>query len=240
MKMDANTNIDLREKGFSPSGEPMSLDKRLFMQLIAFGGCRDSSAIISELEKEHIEGVVYEDIDDPQGIGLLTIAENPDFFLKTLRPILNKKNLSALTLKPEYTMLGRTYSIGHERDLEDWLLKRPRRVVLNHDHAWAVWYPLRRSGAFAVLSHEEQMQILMEHGTTGRAFGKAGLAHDIRLASYGLNKNDNDFVIGLIGKELFPLSGIVQAMRPTKQTSTYIQNMGPFFIGKTIWQSEHN
>jgi len=77
----------------------------------------------------------------------------------------------------------------------------------------------------------------MEHGLIGRAFGKADLGHDIRLASYGLDKNDNDIVIGLIGKELHPLSALVQIMRKTKQTSTYMKEMGPFWIGKAIWQS---
>ena len=51
------------------------------------------------------------------------------------------------------------------------------------------------------------------------SFGSADLAHDVRLACHGLDKEDNDFVIGLIGKDLFPLSAIVQAMRKTQQTS---------------------
>ena len=51
-----------------------------------------------------------------------------------------------------------------------------------------------------------------------------------------MDKHDNDFVIGLVGKELFPLSACVQAMRRTKQTSSYMQEMGPFFIGKAVWQ----
>jgi chlorite dismutase len=59
---------------------------------------------------------------------------------------------------------------------------------------------------------------------------------DVRLACFGMDKNDSDFVIGLIGKELFPLSACVQAMRKTKQTSSYMETMGPFFIGRAIWQ----
>ena len=58
----------------------------------------------------------------------------------------------------------------------------------------------------------------------------------MRLACFGMDKNDNDFVIGLIGKELYPLSACVQAMRKTKQTSFHMQEMGPFFIGKAVWQ----
>ncbi len=78
----------------------------------------------------------------------------------------------------------------------------------------------------------------MEHGMIGRAFGEKDYGHDIRLACHGLDANDNDFVIGLIGKELHPLSALVQTMRGTKQTSTYIERMGPFFIGKVAWQSK--
>ena len=80
------------------------------------------------------------------------------------------------------------------------------------------------------------MSILREHGKIGHSFGEAGHAHDVRLASFGLDQNDNDFVIGLIGKELFPLSACIQAMRRTRQTSSFMQQMGPFFIGRAIWQ----
>jgi len=78
--------------------------------------------------------------------------------------------------------------------------------------------------------------VLREHGKIGHSFGDSGLALDVRLASFGLDKNDNDFVIGLIGKELHPLSACVQAMRKTRQTATLMANMGPFFVGKAVWQ----
>ena len=134
-------------------------------------------------------------------------------------------------------MIGRTYSSGFEPDLEDWLLGRPRRTVLNPAWPWAIWYPLRRTGAFAKLSAQEQGAILREHGTIGRAYGDADLAHDIRLACHGLDAHDNDFLIGLVGKELQPLSHLVQAMRKTAQTSEYMASLGPFFVGHAVWQS---
>ena len=61
-------------------------------------------------------------------------------------------------------------------------------------------------------------------------------AHDIRLACHGLDRDDNDFVIGLIGKDLFPLSAVVQSMRKTQQTSLYLDRLGPFFVGRAVWQ----
>jgi len=38
-------------------------------------------------------------------------------------------------------------------------------------------------------------------------------------------------VIGLVGRDLHPLSHLVQAMRKTRQTSEFIAKMGPFFVG---------
>ena len=151
-----------------------------------------------------IDGVLYEDMNDPRGVALLTFSEDPAFFVDRVRPLLNQRPFAALTQKPEYTMVGRTYSIGYEPDLIDVLLHRPRRTVLNPDWRWSVWYPLRRSGRFAQLPPEEQRVILAEHGAIGMSFGAADLAHDVRLACHGLDKVDNDFVIGLIGKDLYP------------------------------------
>jgi chlorite dismutase len=68
-------------------------------------------------------------------------------------------------------------------------------------------------------------------------FGAADYVHDIRLACHGLDREDNDFVIGLIGKDLFPLSALVQAMRNTQQTALYLDRLGPFFVGRALWKS---
>ena len=116
-------------------------------------------------------------------------------------------------------------------------MHKPKRAATDPDLQWAIWYPLRRKGEFSALPPEEQAPILREHGKIGHAFGEAGFAQDIRLACFGLDKNDNDFMIGLTGKELYPLSACIQAMRRTRQTSRYIEAMGPFFIGKAFWQS---
>jgi len=227
---------DLREKGAVKDGERQTLDRRLFMQLLVFEGCADPLNLAGPLNAGGISSVLYADINNPRSVGLLTMSEDPDFFVTRLRSVLNGPEFARLKLNNEYTMLGRTYALGHEENLEDWLVDRSKRVVTNPAWHWAVWYTLRRSGSFALLSPKEQGEILMEHGVIGRAFGKADLGHDIRLSSFGLDKNDNDFVIGLIGKDLHPLSALVQTMRKTKQTSTYIEAMGPFFIGKAVWQ----
>lgn len=80
--------------------------------------------------------------------------------------------------------------------------------------------------------------MLMEHGGIGHAYGKANLATDIRLACHGLCKEDMDFIVGLLGRELFPLSALVAHMRQTRQTAEFIERMGPFFVGRVIYQSD--
>ena len=225
--------VDVREKG---AGRQVS-DRRLFVQLLVWTGCLDGKPLVAALERSRIEGVLYHDLNDPAGVGLLALHESPAFFATGLREVLRGEAFAGLRPRLELTMLGRTYASGFEPDLEDWLLARPRRTVLDPACPWGIWYPLRRSGAFARLSPQEQGAILKEHGTLGRGYGDAGLAHDVRLACHGLDTHDNDFVIGLIGRDLHPLSHLVQAMRGTAQTSQYLASLGPFFVGHVFWQS---
>lgn len=225
--------VDVLEHGANQA----TSTRRLYMQLQVFTGCADPGPLVSALDKTGHEAVLYADVNDPRGVGVLAMAEDPAFFATRSRELLNGEPFAGLARRPELAMLGRTYASGFEPDLEDWLLARPRRTVLNRDWPWGIWYPLRRAGAFARLSPQEQGAVLREHGGIGRAYGDADLAHDVRLACHGLDTHDNDFVIGLVGRELHPLSHLVQAMRKTSQTSAYLQSLGPFFIGHVIWQS---
>jgi chlorite dismutase len=233
MTQAAELPVDVQEHG----ANQQTLNKRLFMQLQVFGDCHEAHVLAHALQSNAIEGVLYRDLNDPRGVGLLTMSEDPAFFVTQLREFLNAEPFRQLSQKPEFTMIGRTYSSGYEPDLEDWLLQKPKRTSCNPEWPWAIWYPLRRSGAFARLAPQEQSGILSEHATIGRAYGEADLAHDIRLACHGLDTHDNDFLIGLVGRELHPLSHIVQTMRRTKQTSEFIQTLGPFFVGHALWQS---
>jgi hypothetical protein len=225
---------DISEKGGLKDGQPQTSDERLFMQLLAFGDCPNARAVATHLSGAAEAVAVYEDLNDPRGIAVLTVSQDPNVFIDEVRPRLTSGPLAGLSLKPQFSMLGRTYSLGYEPDLREVLIERPRRTVLNPDWPWAIWYPLRRSGAFSQLPAEQQRTILAEHGQIGMAFGAADYVHDIRLACHGLDRDDNDFVIGLIGKELFPLSALVQAMRRTQQTSLYLDRLGPFFIGRKL------
>jgi len=91
------------------------------------GQRRRFAQLAGALEDSGLEGVLYEDANDPRGVGLLTWNQCPDFFVDELRPFLRHKAFHGLAFKPDYTMMGRTYSIGYEPNLEEWLLDRPRR-----------------------------------------------------------------------------------------------------------------
>jgi chlorite dismutase len=225
--------IDVRERGANGQAS----DRRLFMQLLAFGECPDPKPLVRTLEAARVEAALYRDANDPRGVAVLGMSEDPAFFVNGFRDLMNSPAFEELPVKHELTMIGRTYASGFESDLDDWLLRRPRRTALNPATPWAVWYPLRRTGAFARLTPQEQGTIIREHSVIGRAYGEADLVHDVRLACHGLDVHDNEFVIGLIGRELHPLSHIVQRMRTTVQTSQYLQTLGPFFVGHAVWQA---
>jgi len=222
---------DLLEHG----GRGATSDRRLFVRLIVLTGNVTADGVVEALRSASVEACVYADAHHPGDLGVLTIHDDPaemvDRIDPALAPLLDEGKAA---LRREMTMMGRTYAIGYEPDLDDTLLERPRRAAHHADCPWAVWYPLRRHGSFARLDREEQMTILREHGTIGMAFGQNGLAHDIRLASHGLDPHDNDFTVGLVAPELATLSKLVEAMRPTVQTSTYLASLGPFFVGRRV------
>jgi chlorite dismutase len=228
--------LDLAEKG-RRGGEVISLDRRLFMKFTAFGRCFDPHAAIKALEEEGVEGALYVDVNDAQGIGVMVASEDPEFFVTTLRAVFSHRPFADFVHKAELDMFGRTYSIGYEPDLEDTLLKKPLGKLLDPKNVWAVWYPLQRAKKFHTLTPEHQRKILAEHGTLAHRYGAGGHAADIRLACHGLDKDDNDFIVGLVGPRLHPLSAVVQEMRKTEQTAQYLDRLGPFFVGKAVWQS---
>ena len=130
--------LDIRERGNDKDGQPISLDRRLFMQLLGFE-CASArhptdaaNALGTALAAAGVGAVIYEDVNLPRGLALLTFSENPEDFVSKVRPCVVAQ--PALTSRPELSMLGRSYSTGYERDLEYWLLRRPRETVLNE--AW--------------------------------------------------------------------------------------------------------
>jgi len=237
--------IDVFEHGAPKDGVPQACNRRLFVQLVAIecarvpGPAAVAKTLNALMYDFELAGVVYADVHNPLGLAVVVIEENPVELVTKLRNVLGSASLpQELRVLTEYSMLGRTYSSGFEPDLEDWLLHRPRRTLLDGANQFGVWYPLRRKGGFERLEPGERGSILREHGGIGRAYGEQNLAHDIRLSCHGLDPNDNDFVIGLCGEDLYPLSHVVQAMRRTRQTAEYMEKMGPFFVGHVLYRTQ--
>lgn len=227
--------IDVNEYGGKRDGVRQQMNRRVFMQLLVYAARGDADAVAlrtaDRLAAAKVASVVYADTMDPASLGVLTWSEDPSHFVRAVRPALQD---DALVPRRDYAMIGRAYATGHEPDLEHAMLRRPVENVSNEKYPWHVWYPLRRTGEFARLDPHDQSTILREHAHIGMAYGAQELAHDIRLACHGLDATDNEFVIGLVGPELHPLSHLVQAMRKTRQTSEFIAKMGPFFVGHVL------
>jgi chlorite dismutase len=236
-KMPGLPEIDLREWGGKKDGERQWLDRRMFFQVQVFDVDRGvrfdevRTQLIDGLGQSGVPHVVYEDANKARGLGLVAWSENPDDFVHKIHPAVRELPMQQ---RDDFTMIGRTYSLGHEPELEHALLHRSAEYVMDPQFPWHVWYPLRRHGTFEKLEKHEQSIILREHAAIGMAYGRTGMAHDVRLACHGMDAGDNEFVIGLIGTALYPLSHLVQTMRHTKQTSEFIQKMGPFFVGRVV------
>lgn len=229
---------DLREKGRGTDGSPVFLDERLFVQITALTGCRDPAPLVAAMRTSGLRGALYANLCDPRGVALAVASKDPADFTGRVRDFLNAPPFADLQPDAALSMLGRTYALGYEPNLEHVLIRRPLERICNPAWPWAVWYPVRRAGAFERQPADEQRAMLMEHAALGAAWSAGGFAYDIRLACHGLGRDDNDFVVGLVGPDLHPLSAMVHAMRRTRQTSEFLEKLGPFIVGRAIWQSE--
>src|SRR5437899_456500 len=125
-------DIDVRERGAEKDGRPQVMDRRLFMQFLAFrtpasSGPQAIRDLTAALGERRIAAVVYEDVNETRGIGLLTWSEDPAHFVTAVRPVVADPKLG-LVQSSDLTMIGRTYSTGYEPDLQFWLLDRPKET----------------------------------------------------------------------------------------------------------------
>lgn len=227
---------DHRDFGMPKRGIPQAIDRRLFMQLQVFSGV-DRNAAVAAMESSNSAAVAYADLNDPNGIGVLLWDEDPLALSQKASETYSGDAFANASLRPEFTMLGRTYAFGREDDVTYWLTQRPIDSATFPNRPWAVWYPLRRKPEFYRLPRTEQAEMLREHGIIGHHYGSAGYATDIRLECFGMDGNDNEFVLGLLSDRLYWLSRLVKDMRSTKQTGEFMDSLGPFFVGHTIYQS---
>src|SRR3990170_2391407 len=106
--------VDVQEHGMAPDGSRSATDRRLFLQLQVFTECHDAEAVVKKVEASGIEAVVYLDVNDPRGVGLLTMSEARARLVTPPRPLANDEPLRSLRFRPELAMLGRTYASGYE------------------------------------------------------------------------------------------------------------------------------
>jgi len=234
--------VQLEEKG----AEGKTLDKRLYMQLSvldadnAYAGSNMESALHQALKNKKVDHIIYANIVDPTSIGVLTWSSDPSYFVDNVRPVLQQKEFYSLKYRQGWQMFGKTYTNGHEKDLEHWLLRKPLDAAFKEDNLYALWYPMRRSGKFYLLEPAEKCRLVLAHAAIGRAYGVGGHASDIRLNCFGIDGDDNEFVVGLCSHDLNALSKCVQDMRVTQHTSLYMDKLGPFFVGQRKFQFEEN
>ena len=81
MDQEPISRIDVNELGAERDGQRQVLNKRLFMQLQVYGGCHDPERLAAELRACGLDGVLYQDINDPAGVGILGMSEDPAFFV---------------------------------------------------------------------------------------------------------------------------------------------------------------
>jgi chlorite dismutase len=234
---------ELREVGAPGSdGERQYLEKRLYMQLrvldVDVKAMASIDKFIDDLKKAlaKVPCVLYQDSSVSGSIGLLVWSDNPAVFTDEVNEaLLNRAIVGKFTERVGWTMFGKTYSNGHEKDLEEYLFKKPIRNVCKDEWEWALWYPLRRKGPFYVQPPADQCRMLLHHAAIGKAFSDVGAAHDVRLKCFGMDGKDNEYVVGIIGDDLHCLSRVVEEMRKTRHTAEFLESLGPFFVGKKIW-----
>jgi hypothetical protein len=91
---------DLAEKGGMKDGQPQRLDRRLFMQFMAFGGFTQDTRLLGDaLDAAGVEGVVYADVNDARARPA-DLQPRPGLLPRLVRPMLNRQPFASLVQKP--------------------------------------------------------------------------------------------------------------------------------------------
>src|SRR5262245_12540378 len=111
---DASPTLDVSEHGAPRDGVPQTMNRRLYMQLLVFEAAPGSSpsglvrGVGESLAARGAAAVLYEDVNHPSGIGLLSWTENPEDFVTRIRPAIEDSRAAGLRVRPEFTMFGRS------------------------------------------------------------------------------------------------------------------------------------
>ena len=85
---------DLVEHGAPVRGEPQTLETRLFVQLQVFTGCLDTARVVEAVRDSGLEAAVYANLNDPRGVGVLLMSEDPTLFAETGRALLKSLEIA--------------------------------------------------------------------------------------------------------------------------------------------------
>ncbi len=98
MTQPTEIQIDVQEHG----ANQQTLNQRLYMQLQVFGDCHDAHVMAHALKASGIEGVLYRDLNDPMGIGILAMHQDPDIFRDYSAGSAQLRSLPAAPPEAEY------------------------------------------------------------------------------------------------------------------------------------------
>lgn len=199
-------------------------DSSLFVQLLVFTDCTEIKPLLLPLDHLSLDCVVYKDFNDPQGIALLAMTDDPELIVTDLRDMVCSRAFRVLMQRPDFTMTGRTWDGTNRRwdELE--------AVVKNQERPWGLWYSMRGTPAFASLDEAEQGAVL--DSITSPAGLNADDFGQIRLKSHALDRGGNEFMHGVHARSPRHLSRFVEAMTRTEQYAKHIAGAGPFFVGR--------
>ena len=94
---------NITETGAAVDGVPVTLDERAYYQLHVFTGAGDTREIVAAVRESKLNAVVYADVNDPRGVGILIISEDPALFVGKARNLLAGPPFDRLERLEEFT-----------------------------------------------------------------------------------------------------------------------------------------
>ncbi len=201
-------------------------DKPTYLQLLVFTDCTDANSLSVHLSRLNFGCFLFKDLSDPQGLGVLAVANDPEQIVSDLRDLLSQRLFRVLMLRHERTMTARTPAGGgpSREELE--------AMLGNEEWPWAMWYPMRGTASLSDLDEHLKgpvfERMIDSAGAKRTDFGR------VLLRSHGLDAHGNEFMQGLHGSDLGQLSRVVEASRQTPLHAEYVASSGPFFVGRAI------
>ncbi len=199
-------------------------ESSLFVQLLVFTDCAEITPLLLPLDHLSLDFVVYKHFNDPQGIALLAMTDDPELIVTDLRDMVCSRAFRILMQRPDLTMTGRTWD-GSGRPSD-----QLAAVVKNAERSWGLWYPMRGTPAFAGLDEAEQSTVL--DSITSAAGLNADEFGQVWLKSHALDHGGNQFIHGVHARSPRHLSYFVEAITRTEQYTEHIAGAGPFFVGR--------